>query len=136
MMANRRILVFRLRMQIAFSSLALSLAPTWSALGQQAAIPTADAVASCAVESVPAIVETRRLAPVSCEDVVAFLTKSKQVSRDAWLHEYSHVALSDHLGTITLRTGEKVHWLIRPGGLGVLTFADGKKVYLVSCCER
>ena len=98
--------------------------------------PSWDAIASCAVQVEPLPTGAWKPAQVTCDDVVAFLMEAKAVSQDAWLHSYSHVAHSDYTGTITLRTGERVRWLIRPGGLGSLTFQDGQELFLVRCCRN
>jgi hypothetical protein len=102
---------------------------------REPAMPRADAVASCAVEAEPPNIGVSKASRVSCDDLLAFLAKATTVSHESWLHNYSHVASSDCTGTITLRTGERIRWLIRPGGLGRLTFADGRELFLVRCCK-
>ena len=62
------------------------------------------------------------------EDV---LSTYSEVSEHDWLYNYSHVALNDQNGTIKLIDGATINWLVRPGGLAVLTFQDGKKIFLV-----
>ena len=102
---------------------------------REPAMPRVEAIASCAVGAEPPNIGAWKAPRVSCDDLLAFLAKAKAVSKDSWLHDYSHVASSDYTGTITLRTGERVRWLIRPGGLGRLTFADGRELFLVRCCK-
>jgi hypothetical protein len=53
------------------------------------------------------------------------------VTADVWSHHYSHVSGGDRTGTITLRDGRKLRWLVRPGGLARLTLPDGRTEYLV-----
>ncbi len=61
-------------------------------------------------------------------DVV--LTTWHQVSRDQWHHQYSHVAGEDRTGTIKLKDGTTIHWMVKPGGLATLSLPKGKTVYL------
>ncbi len=53
-----------------------------------------------------------------------------QVSQDHWQHGYSHIAHEDRTGTLALKDGSLIKWMVRPGGLATLTLADGKIVYL------
>ncbi len=53
-----------------------------------------------------------------------------QVSQEHWLHGYSHVALEDRTGTIKLKEGTGISWMVRPGGLAELIFQDGTVLYL------
>ena len=103
---------------------------------QEAAIPASGSIASCAVESKARVTGAWNPPRVTCKDVVVFLREAKAVSKDVWLHDYSHVGMADHTGTITLNTGEKIRWLIRPGGLGQLTLQDGTELFLVRCCAK
>ena len=52
------------------------------------------------------------------------------VTRDQWLHRYSHVAFGDRTGTATVERGAVLRWMVRPGGLATLTFPAGEVVYL------
>ena len=54
------------------------------------------------------------------------------VTRDQWLHLYSHVAFGDRTGTATLKDGTVLKWLVRPGGLATVTFPDGTILYLAA----
>jgi hypothetical protein len=67
---------------------------------------------------------------VERKDIEEVLRKWHRVSQDHWRHGYSHVALADRTGTITLKDGNTVRWMVRPGGLATLTFQDGKVLYL------
>ena len=58
------------------------------------------------------------------------LTKWHQVSEDQWQHGYSHVAMEDRIGTIKLKDGITVQWMVKPGGLATLEIDNGAKVYL------
>jgi len=115
-------------------AMALLLVPAMVVSAQDPTIPSGDAIASCTVESEPPRAGAWTPPQITCETVLAFLTQAKVVSKDAWLHNYSHVALADYTGRMTLREGGIVRWLIRPGGLGTLTFPDGKELFLVRCC--
>jgi hypothetical protein len=101
-------------------------------------IPTVDTIASCAVEAEPEPLTRGGWQPprVTCDNVLAFLREAKAVSKDTWFHNYSHVASYDYAGTVMLRTGDRVRWLVRPGGLGRLSFADGRELFLVRCCTK
>ena len=59
-----------------------------------------------------------------------------QVSKEQWLHGYSHVALEDRTGIVTLRNGTIVKWLVRPGGLAAFTYDQGETVYLAKELTR
>jgi hypothetical protein len=117
-------------------AMALLLSPAMGVSAQDPTIPTGDAIASCTVDPAPARTGGSDAPQITCETVLAFLTQAKVVSKDVWLHNYSHVALADHTGRMTLREGGTVRWLIRPGGLGTLTFPDGKELFLVRCCGK
>ena len=103
---------------------------------EEATIPPSGAIASCAVESQAPGAGSWKPPRVTCDDVVVFLREAKAVTKDVWLHNYSHVAMADHAGTIILNTGEKIRWLIRPGGLGKLTLQNGTELFLVRCCAN
>jgi hypothetical protein len=53
-----------------------------------------------------------------------------RVSQEHWRHGYSHVAFADRTGTIKLKDGTGISWMVRPGGLAKLTFQDGTTLYL------
>ena len=111
------------------------LAPSVRA-DREPTVPSPDAIASCMVEAEPRAGRGWKPPEVTCDDVLAFLAKAKAVSKDTWLHSFSHVGSADYEGTMTLRTGERVSWLIRPGGLGRLRFTDGSELFLVRCCTK
>lgn len=73
---------------------------------------------------------------VGCEDVVELLARARVVSEHQWRHEYSHVAFGDRTGHLTLRDGSVLRWLVRPGGLAVVEWPDGRRTYLVRCCAE
>lgn len=55
------------------------------------------------------------------------------VTKDDWLHRYSHVGGMDAVGVIEWPIPNppiKWKWLLRPGGLAMLTRADGSVIYL------
>ena len=99
-------------------------------------LPSPKQITSCVVEVKPSHSDAWKTPEVTCKDVLTFLATAKVVSKEAWLHSYSHVAMADYAGTITLQTGETVQWLVRPGGLGRLTFLHGEELFLVRCCEK
>ena len=100
-------------------------------------VPTAAQVASCSADPV-ARTSAGHYADVkvTCSDVTEFLGAADVVSEWQWLHSYSHVAFGDRTGGLTLHDRTELRWMIRPGGLGYLEFADGRKVYLVRCCPK
>ncbi len=67
---------------------------------------------------------------VERNDIEEVLRTWYQVSQEYWLHGYSHVALADRTGTIKLKDGTTIRWMVRPGGLAKLSFQDGTALYL------
>jgi hypothetical protein len=65
---------------------------------EEATISASGTIASCAVESQALGAGAWKPPRVTCDDVVAFLAEAKAVSKDVWLHNYSHVAMADHRG--------------------------------------
>lgn len=53
-----------------------------------------------------------------------------RVPADQWANGYSHVGGGDRSGTISLRDGRRIRWMVRPGGLATLSFPDGAVYYL------
>ena len=101
------------------------------------AIPGPAQITSCSVESRPRPISgSWKLPRVGCKDLWKFLRGASVVSEETWLHSYSHVALSDTEGTLKVRSSKSVRWLLRPGGLGRLTYADGESLHLVKCCTK
>lgn len=100
-------------------------------------VPTAAQIASCSAEPVSRTLDGHfSTLNVTCSDVTEFLRAADVVSEWQWLHDYSHVAFGDRTGRLTLHDRTELHWMIRPGGLGYLESADGRKVYLVRCCPK
>jgi hypothetical protein len=52
------------------------------------------------------------------------------IPKQDWKHGYSHVAGEDRTGTIRLRDGTKIEYMVRPGGLATLAFPDGRQLFL------
>ncbi len=69
---------------------------------------------------------------VERKDLEDILHTWYQVSQDHWEHGYSHVAFEDRTGTIKLKDGTTIRWMVKPGGLATLTFQDGTILYLAS----
>jgi hypothetical protein len=63
-------------------------------------------------------------------DLDKVLRDYKVIPKQDWKHNYSHVAFGDRTGTIVLRDGTRIQYMVRPGGLAALTFLDGRKLYL------
>ncbi len=63
-------------------------------------------------------------------DLEDILRTWHQVSQEHWQHGYSHVAFGDRTGTIKLKDGTSIKWMVRPGGLASFTFQDGTALYL------
>ena len=53
-----------------------------------------------------------------------------RISKEHWHNGYSHLGNNDISGYLVMKNGEKVKWLVKPGGLAWLEFADGKKIFL------
>jgi hypothetical protein len=53
-----------------------------------------------------------------------------EISADVWMHRYSHVLGGDRTGTITLKDGRMIKWMVRPAGLATLTLPNGVTHYL------
>lgn len=68
---------------------------------------------------------------VERNDIEEVLRTWYQVSQEHWRHGYSHVAFGDRTGTIKLKDGTTIRWMVRPGGLAKLAFQDGTILYLV-----
>jgi hypothetical protein len=54
------------------------------------------------------------------------------ISEEHWWNHYSHMPLLDRTGTITLKNGTVIRWLVGAGGLAVLTFPDQTSIYLAN----
>jgi hypothetical protein len=54
------------------------------------------------------------------------------VSHDLWLDRYSHTPIGDRTGTVTLKDGTELKWMVRLGGLATVTFPDGTVLYLAA----
>ena len=67
---------------------------------------------------------------VERKDLEDVLHTWHQVSQEHWQHGYSHVAFGDRTGTIKLKDGTAIRWMVKPGGLAILTFQNGTKMYL------
>jgi hypothetical protein len=68
---------------------------------------------------------------VTRKDFIQILKQYYCVSREHWLNNYHHISLKDGVtGYVEMKNGEKVSWLVKPGGLAWLEFADGKKIFL------
>jgi len=63
-------------------------------------------------------------------DFVKILRDYQVIPKQDWKHNYSHVGGEDRTGTIVLRDGTKIQYMVRPGGLATLTFLDGRKLFL------
>lgn len=61
----------------------------------------------------------------------AFLSKAREIDRERWHHDYSHVGMCDATGLLSLEDGREGRWLLRPGGLCRLDWSDGASTYLV-----
>ena len=67
---------------------------------------------------------------VERKDLEEILRTWHQISQEHWQHGYSHVAFGDRTGTIKLKDGTAIRWMVKPGGLAILTFQNGTKMYL------
>lgn len=67
---------------------------------------------------------------ITLEMLEEVLDEWHQVSKEQWLHGYSHVAMEDRTGRMILKDGETINWIIKPGGLATLVTGNGTKVFL------
>lgn len=67
---------------------------------------------------------------VERKDLEDVLRTWHQVSEDHWRHGYHHLAGEDRTGTISLKDGTSIKWMVKPGGLAALTFKGGAILYL------
>lgn len=67
---------------------------------------------------------------ITRKDIENILRTWHQISKSHWEHGYSHVANEDRTGTIKLKNGTTIRWMVRPGGLATVTFENGTKLYL------
>ncbi len=63
-------------------------------------------------------------------DLLKILRDYHVTPKQDWKHGYSHVLGEDRTGTIALRDGTKIEYMVRPGGLASLTFPDSRKLFL------
>jgi hypothetical protein len=100
-------------------------------------VPTAAQIASCSADPVANASNSYfwKLR-VTCADFMEFLSQADVVTEEQWLHNYSHVGDGDRTGRLTLHGGSVVRWMVRPGGLAYLEFAEGRKIYLARCCKQ
>lgn len=63
-------------------------------------------------------------------DLAQILETYYQVTEDEWRHMYSHVAFGDRTGHVVLNDRRTIKWMVRPGGLAVLEFPGGARLYL------
>jgi hypothetical protein len=125
----------------------LNAASPWSALAAtlltgrllagELQVPTAAQMASCSVDAVESTSNGYfRDLRVTCADVMEFLSQADVVSEEQWRHNFSHVGDGDRTGQLTLHDGSRVRWMVRPGGLAYLEFAEGRRIFLVRCCLK
>lgn len=107
------------------------------AVAAEVQVPSAAQIAGCQADPV-ATASNGYFAKlrVTCPDFLEFLSQADVVSREQWLHNYSHVGDGDRTGRLTLHDGRELRWLVRPGGLAYLEAANGGRVYLVRCCLK
>jgi len=67
---------------------------------------------------------------ISKKEMDAILQDYYVIDREQWLNTYSHVAGLDRTGSLILKDGSIIKWIVRPGGLATLEYPDGKKNYL------
>ncbi len=64
------------------------------------------------------------------------LTTWHQVSSEHWRLGYSHVGLEDRTGTIRLKDGTSIRWMVKPGGLAYLSLPSGETIFLAKELSR
>jgi hypothetical protein len=96
-------------------------------------IPAPSAITSCAADPNTGGLEYWKGFKATCEQLGHDLVTARAVSEAKWLGEYSHVFGGDRWGHVILSDGTAVRWMVRPGGLGLLTWPDGSTLHLVFC---
>lgn len=97
--------------------------------------PAVSAVRNCTVDAKPrhwTASETKTPAAI-CAEFMTFLSAPTVVTKNQWWHNFHHVAGLDRTSRLTLRNGRTIGWLMRPGGLAQLEFANKHRIYLVKC---
>jgi hypothetical protein len=69
---------------------------------------------------------------ITQKDFENILTNYFEVQEGEWQHGYSHVAFGSRTGHVVLKYGQKINWMVKPGGLAWLEFPNGKKMYLAA----
>ena len=64
------------------------------------------------------------------KEVLTILTSYKQATKDEWW-DVHHIALNDRTGKVKLNDGREFTWMIRLGGIAMLTDKSGNKIYLL-----
>ena len=67
---------------------------------------------------------------VERKDLEDILSTWHLLPQDHWEHGYSHVAFGNRTGTIELKDGTTIRWMVKPGGLATLTFQTDTMLYL------
>ena len=67
------------------------------------------------------------------EEVRFLLSTYVVIREDQWSHGYSHVNGGDQAGWATFKSGLKLKWILRPGGLAKLVYKDGGTIYMAAC---
>jgi hypothetical protein len=112
-------------------------APASKATGARASTPALPALQTPAAEDVlqfTADPQPKRSHfpdfTIDSAQIASILTTWHAVSEDEWRHNYHHVALEDRTGTITLRDGTTLRWMVRPGGLAMLSLPEHRTAFL------
>ncbi len=64
------------------------------------------------------------------KEVLTILTSYKQATKDEWW-DVHHIALNDRTGKVKLNDGREFTWMIRLGGIAMLTDKSGNDIYLL-----
>jgi len=91
--------------------------------------PKADDIIEFKADLIPARAHFQDF-KVERDNIEEVLRTWYQVPQEHWQHGYSHVAFGDRTGTIKLKDGTTIRWMVRPGGLAKLAFQDGTAMYL------
>ena len=92
--------------------------------------PDPEQIVAFGVDALPSTTHFKNFV-VGQRELEEILRTWHSVSKDHWLHGYSHVGGGDCRGTVTLRDGTVVKWLVRPAGLAAFKYDQGQTVYLV-----
>lgn len=92
-------------------------------------LPSADDIVAFTANPPPARTHFKGFI-VDRKRITAVLDTWHRIPQDHWRHGYSHVVMEDRTGSLKLKDGTTVQWMVKPGGLATLSTPDGETIYL------